>query len=322
MKKIFRLTTLSRFDVCHENCSYSKLVYRSGSLKLFKCLLSSKCQFDCKYCYNPWHGKDTITPEEFSKVFLSLYKKGLADSVFISSGIYGDVEKVMNDIIEAGELIRKEFSGYIHLKIIPGANKDQIKRATEIANRISINAEVADEKMLSEVCSVKSKYDILRRERWIAKYAKNISHTTQIVVGLGETDKDILSFMKKWYSFGVKRIYFSPFRALKGTPYENKENEKRSRIINLYRADWLVRKYGYDIRKLEAVAGERFKEDPKLLVAKEFGINNFLEIPGIGFKAAKLMERGYSLKDLKKMGFKIKKALSFLPEQKKISDFL
>jgi len=333
LRKLLKLSLLSVFDVCHERCrfDFSKAVYTSGRLKLFKCLMSSKCLFDCRYCYNPWHRGEMLTPQEFAKAFFLLKEKGLTDSVFISSGIYSDPEKVMDDIIEAGRLIRKNFSGYMHLKIIPGASRDQIREAAKIANRISINAEVAKESMLGEICSVKSKLDIRRRANWISKEARKhgISHTTQIVVGLGENDLDVLNFMEKWYSRGVSRIYFSPFRPLKGTPYENRRRESKKRIVNLYRADWLIRKYDVDISKLKAVAGERFECDPKVLLALNFGIKELTDIPGIGFKAAKLMNHdirnitnGTNIIRLKKMGFNVKKISAFLPGQKRLSEWI
>ncbi len=321
-RKILRLLLLSKFDVCTEKCTLDRVIYRSGKLKLFKCLMSSVCTFDCKYCYNPWHKGVSLTPEEFSRIFISLWERGIADSVFISSGMYSDPEKVMEDILEAGELIRKKFSGYMHLKIVPGANRDQVKRAVEIADRISINAEVAVRSKLPEVCSVKSKTDIERRARWIAKESKSISCTTQIVAGLGESDLDVLKFMERWYGMGFTRVYFSPFRAVKGTPYEGKRSESKKRVVNLYRADWLVRKYGIKIKKLiDAMEGENFQADPKVLLAKRFGVERAIELPGIGFKAAKLLESGKSLRELKKMGFSIKKASAFIPAQKKLDEF-
>ncbi len=325
MRKLLKLTLLSNYDICHERCKFdfSRVVYSSGGLRLFKCLMSSVCKFDCKYCYNPWRGREKLTPEEFARVFLALWRRGVADSVFVSSSIYSDPENVMEDILKAGELIRREFKGYLHLKVMPGANRDQIKRAAEIANRVSINAEVAVRKMFEDVCSVKSRYDVERRARWIAKETRNSgkSCTTQIVVGLGESDRDILDFMETWYGFGIGRVYFSPFRAIKGTPYEKMRNESKRRVANLYRADWLVRKYGVDIKKLKSVVNERFECDPKLLLAREFGVERPIDIPGIGFKAAKALEKAKTFTELKKMGFSLKRSSAFLSGQKRLEDF-
>jgi len=331
LQTIARLAAESRFDVCG-NYSFDarSLVYVAKGkrkIRLFKALLSSKCRFDCTYCPNPWRKGVSVTPEEFAKAFLKLKKLGLADGVFISSGMYSDPEKVMEDIIKAGKLIRKEFGGYIHLKIVPGASREQIKQAIEVANRVSINIEVAKPSMLSEVGSVKSRHDILRRERWISsevRRLKNVSHTTQIIAGLGESDADVISCMKKQYEeYGVARLYISPFTPVKGTPMENKRRESGKRVARLYSVDALIRLYGFDAnRVMDILEDSMLKGDPKVLLAEKFGIKKPIDLPGVGLKAAKLMEKGYNLADLKRMGFNIKKAAPYVEGQKKLLDFI
>jgi len=333
--RIARLAAESRFDVCHENCRFdaSRLVYvAKGRIKvrLFKALLSSNCRFDCRYCPNPWRKGVSITPEEFAKAFLELRKLGLVDGVFVSSGMYSDPENVMEDIIETGKLIRKEFDGYIHLKVVPGASREQIRQAIEIANRVSINIEVAEPSMLNEVGSVKSRYDVLRRERWISgeversrKIGKAISHTTQVIAGLGESDAEVISCMGKQYEeYGITRFYISPFTPVKGTPMENCSAESRKRIHRLYQVDALIRLYGFDAKRIvNALKNGMLKDDPKVLLAERFGIARPIDIPGIGPKAAKLIRKGYSFAELKRAGFSIKKATPYIPEQKRLFDF-
>ncbi len=326
--RIARLAAESRFDVCGD-CKFNGLIYVAMSKKarLFKALLSSNCRFDCAYCPNPWRKGISVTPEEFARAFLNLRRRGLVDGAFVSSGMHSDPEKVMEDIIETGQLIRKEFKGYVHLKIVPGANKEQIRQAIEIANRVSINIEVAKPSMLNEVVSVKSRYDILRRERWISeevrRYGNSKSHTTQVIAGLGESDADIIACMKRQYEeYGISRFYISPFTPLKNTPMENCRSESRKRAARLYSIDALIRLYGFDARRIRDVLEDgMLKDDPKVLLAEKFGIARPIDIPGIGPRAAKLIEKGYSLADLKRMGFSVKKATPYMAGQKRLSDF-
>jgi predicted DNA-binding helix-hairpin-helix protein len=51
----------------------------------------------------------------------------------------------MDNLIETSRILRKDYGyqDYIHLKIIPGASKDSIKRAMSLADRVSINIEAA-----------------------------------------------------------------------------------------------------------------------------------------------------------------------------------
>jgi len=332
----------SRFDICHSKCTFDPHSYvyvsKAGNrkIKLLKILLSNQCSFDCSYCPNAWKKGLSITPEELADAFFSLKERGLVEGVFISSAVSGDPEKVMEDIITAGELIRKSgFRGYIHLKIIPGANRDQIKRALEIANRVSINVETTSQSRMSELSSVKDlKNDIMRRERWIAeevercrKKGRRKSHTTQLIAGVGESDLEIIKSMELHYGrFGISRLYISPFTPVKGTPTEGVKPENKKRVVNLYRVDALIRIYGFDVRQIREILVEDMlpNVDPKILLAEKFKDKGLepIQIPGIGVKAAKLLEKGYSLADLKRMGFSIKRATAYVKSQKRLSEFM
>jgi len=264
-----------------------------------------------------------------------LRERGIINGVFISSAVNGDPEKVMERIIKAGELIRRGFGGYIHLKVMPGASREQIKRALEVANRVSINVETTSQSRISELSSVKDlKNDIMRRERWIHKEVEKCrkegrrrSHTTQLIAGVGETDYEIIGSMETHYrKFGVARLYYSPFTPIKGTPMEKRRKERRKRIVNLYRADALIRTYGFECKQIKEILvdGMLPDEDPKMLIAEKLeklGKLKPIYIPGIGRKTAELLEKGYSFAELKRMGFSIKKAVAYVPSQTRLSAF-
>lgn len=271
-----------------------------------------------------------------------LRRKGKVKGAFISSAVNGDSEKVMEDIIKAGELIREWFKGYLHLKVMPGANRDQVRRALELASRVSINVESTSESRMRELSSVKDlKYDIMRRERWISDEVRRFnqngrnsqakdkkSHTTQLIAGVGENDEEIIDAMETHYrKFEVSRLYLSPFRPLKDTPMARNEPEDRERVANLYRADALLRIYGYNINNLKEILvdGALPYRDPKVLVAEKLGESQKLEpiqIPGIGKKGAELLEEGYTFSDLKKMGYSMRKAAPYLPSQSRLNEFV
>ncbi len=63
--------------------------------------------------------------------------------MFLSSGIIKGGVTAQDKIIDTAEILRKKYSyrGYIHLKIMPGAEYDQIRRAMQLADRVSINLE-------------------------------------------------------------------------------------------------------------------------------------------------------------------------------------
>lgn len=299
-------------------------------MRLLKILLSNNCSLDCSYCPNAWRKGRSITPEKLANAFFALRRQGIVDGAFISSAINGDPETTMDRIIAAGELIRRGFDGYLHLKIMPGVSKDQIKRALEIANRISINAETTSQLRMSELSSKDLRNDIMRRERWISEAVKcrMKSHTTQLIAGIGESDLEIIKSMEMHYRrFRVARVYISPFTPIKNTPMEKCEAESRVRIANLYKVDALIRIYGLGAKQLREILIDDMLPniDPKILLAEkmdELSKLKPIQIPGIGKKAAELMEKGYSLKDLKLMGFSVKKAAPYVPSQTKLSAFV
>lgn len=59
----------------------------------------------------------------------------------------------MEKLIETTRLLRNKytFSGYIHLKILPGASLYHIQEAMELATRVSINLEASSAAHMSEI---------------------------------------------------------------------------------------------------------------------------------------------------------------------------
>ena len=79
---------------------------------------------------------EELSPEELARAFLGYYNRGLVNGLFLSSGISGDVDSTMEKQIETVHLLRNKYGydDYIHLKVVPGASKDSIKRAMALAN--------------------------------------------------------------------------------------------------------------------------------------------------------------------------------------------
>ena len=333
-QKLYSLIEGSRFDICNKKCTFDPInfIYRSKGkveVKLLKILMSNDCKSDCKYCPNAWKKGFSITPKDLEKLFFTMKENKLIDGIFISSAVNSDPDTVMEKILEAAELIRRKFNGYIHLKIMPGCSKHNIKRALEIANRVSINAETVSQEIMSELSSFKDLKEILRIEKQISREVTRFkksglkkSFTTQIIVGVGENDVEILKSIEKHYKLGVSRVYFSAFTPIRGTPFENRKRENKRRIINLYRVDALIRKYGYKTKDFTKIIDENLPNiDPKILFAESHENLELIQIPGIGPKLAKMLEDGYSFTDLKRMGFSIKRAVPYLKQQLKLSDF-
>jgi len=179
-------------------------------VSLFKTLYTNHCTHQCSYCTNAASCSSkarafSYTPQELAAITLSLYRSNFIEGLFLSSGAGRDEEIVMEKMVETARLLRQKyaFSGYIHLKVLPGCSRDHIQQAMQLADRVSINLEAASPTHMNEICATKNyESDILQRQRYIRdiklersdeqKAILPAGQTTQLVVGAAmETDEDI-----------------------------------------------------------------------------------------------------------------------------------
>jgi predicted DNA-binding helix-hairpin-helix protein len=309
-------------------------------ITLLKPLLTSACERNCFYC--PFRaGRDfrrvTFKPDEMAQAFVALQKAGIVQGIFLSSGIIGGGVRTQDQIIAVAELLRQRyrFDGYIHLKIMPGAEKAQVERSMQLADRVSVNLEGPNTSRLADLAPRKVFLDeLLQRMRWVEDIRRSTppqmgwkgrwpSLVTQFVVGaVGETDAELLSTTAQLHAnLRLGRAYFSAFRPIIDTPFENKPAENPLREHRLYQASYLLRDYGFELEDLpfEGNGSLPLNTDPKTAWARLHLAHSPLElnraepgqllrIPGIGPKGAQaiLSERRLnpikSVEDLKRIG--------------------
>ena len=309
-------------------------------IKLLKTLLTSVCECDCFYC--PFRaGRDfrraTFKPEEFARTFMMLYQSKAAEGLFLSSGVAGGGIHTQDKLLDTADILRNKFKfrGYIHLKIMPGAEKAQVERAMQLADRVSINLEAPNTERLARLAPHKQFIEeLLRPLRWVEEIRQSQpaykgwnghwpSTVTQFVAGgADETDVELLT-TTQWLHKNVhlKRAYFSAFNPISGTPLENKAATDPMREHRLYQASFLLRDYGFDLEELPFAQNGLLPlaSDPKLawarvhLASTPLEVNRaeksqLIRIPGIGPKGAEailLARRTGKLRDLsalKKLG--------------------
>ncbi len=191
---------------------YPVILPDSRKMFLLRTLISNVCANDCKYC--PLRsGQDvarcSLTPEEIARVFFDYYDRGRVSGLFLTSGVIGSPERTMERLIASASLLRrKNFRGYIHLKIIPGASDSAIEEAVSLSSTVSLNIEAPGENHFKRLSSNKDYInDIIRPIKLIsgltAKGARfgRVKQTTQFVVGASdETDREIVK-----YTWGLYR---------------------------------------------------------------------------------------------------------------------
>jgi predicted DNA-binding helix-hairpin-helix protein len=278
---------------------------------LFKVLLTNACANDCAYCQNRLGGQGreaSFRPEELARTFMQLRYRGLAEGLFLSSGIPGEPDAVMKDMIDVLELLRNKhaYKGYIHVKILPGTSRAAVERACQLADRASINLEFPNSERLCAASARKDfEGDLLSRLAWLGEIHRSgllkSGLTTQFVVGAaGESDAEILSTMSTIYGdHSLRRAYFSSFNPLPGTPWEDKPPASTLREHRLYQADFLHRLYGFALDEipLDDEGSLLLEKDPKMSWADahpEFfpveinrgDLKSLLRVPGIGCTSA------------------------------------
>lgn len=319
-------------------------------IMLLKTLLTSACERDCYYC--PFRaGRDfrraTFQPQEFAGLFMKLHQARAAEGIFLSSGIAAGGANTQNKILDTAEILRKRmgFRGYIHLKIMPGAEKGQVERAMQLADRVSVNLEAPNTERLARLAPHKVFLEeLLQPLRWVEEIrrtqpawkfwnGRHPSTVTQFVAGgADESDLELLT-TTDWLMKNVrlKRAYFSAFHPIRDTPLESKAAVDPLREHRLYQASFLLRDYGFDLEEMPFTPEGNLPlpTDPKLawaqsnLVERPVEVNraekrDLLRVPGIGLRGAEAIlsaRRTGKLRDLsalRKLGIAVARAAPFL----------
>ena len=309
-----------------------------------KVLLDNSCQNDCAYCAQR-AGRDTprdrFAPEELARLFDQMHRASMVRALFLSSGLGGNTVRTMDRMIATVEIIRRRyaFRGFVHLKILPGAEFAQVERASQIAQRISINLEAPGEKRLAALSGSKNfQSDILERMWWIAKLVRERrflakGHTTQFVVGASkESDREIARAAARLYrDYHLTRAYYSKFNPVAQTPLECHPPAPFMREHRLYQVDFLLRKYDFLFEDIpfEDDGNLSLQMDPKTAWAcrnpERFPVEvnradreELLRVPGLGpltvqrILETRAQQKIRSLSDLKKLNPRAGAAAEYL----------
>ena len=304
--------------ICHTYTQDGRCV------SLLKILLTNHCIFDCAYCVSRRSNdvkRAAFTVQEVVDLTINFYKRNYIEGLFLSSGIFKNVDYTMERLVRIAKKLRTEhkFNGYIHLKAIPGASDELIHEAGLYADRLSVNLEIPSEMSLKKVAPEKDYATAYKPMNYLAESITGYreekqrirsapkfvpgGQSTQLVVGATpENDRHILQLADSLYQQQqLRRVYYSGYVPISddnrlptlSAPPLVRENR-------LYQADWLLRSYGFAVHELvdEQHPDLDMEVDPKLGYAlrhpEQFPVDVntapyelILRIPGIGVKSAK-----------------------------------
>ena len=329
---------------------HSAIMPGGKRIALLKTMLTSVCERNCNYC--PFRkGRDfrraTFKPDEMASAFTQLHQGKAVEGLFLSSGVAGGGPATQDRLIDTIDILRRKYKyrGYVHLKVMPGTERDQVHRAMQLADRLSVNLEAPNQTALTRLAPMKILMEeLLQPLKWAAEIkaagpprgsvtGRWPSLVTQFVVGAaGESDVDLLGMTQSLNKqIGLQRAYFSAFNPVRDTPFENMAAENPWREHRLYQASFLLRDYGFEFEDLPfgATGNLPIETDPKVGWAKQnltetpVDVNKadrrtLLKVPGIGPKGVEaiLRERGRGtlreLGDLRALGVLAQRAAPYI----------
>ena len=316
-------------------------VYRAAMpngkyINLMRVMFTDFCKMDCAFCPNShWvpRRRHAFKVDELANAFMELHRRHTVDGLFLSSGVAGTGSKTTERLVKVVEIIRKKhgFKGYVHMKVMPGTERQYVEAAYRLGTRLSVNLETPTPEMMRKLSAMKDlERDILAPMQWIDSLTRAgangaVGQATQLVVGAAdESDADILTRVDQLYDqWNLKRVYYSPFRPVRHTPLEEHPATPAMRGHRLYQMDWLRRVYGFPVNELKLAFDDGgylpLRHDPKTTIALEnmdaFPVDvntahreRLLRVPGIGpVSAQRIMQnrRRHALdswRDLQAMG--------------------
>ncbi|WP_416445102.1 putative DNA modification/repair radical SAM protein [Leeuwenhoekiella sp. A16] len=339
----------SGMGICH---SYAE---DGRCISLLKILLTNHCIYDCAYCVSRKSNdikRAAFKIQEVVDLTINFYRRNYIEGLFLSSGIFHNPDYTMERLIAVAKKLRLEenFNGYIHLKSIPGASDELMRKAGLYADRLSVNIEVPTisglkllapekdhkdfikpmEKVKNEIIQYNSEKKLLKT---VPKYAPAGQSTQMIVGATGESDKDVMYSAVHYYAkYNMKRVYYSGYVPV----LEDKRLPALGTAVpmlrenRLYQTDWLLRFYGFDVRELlnNNHLNLDVDIDPKLSWAlrnlDQFPIDinkaekrMLARIPGLGMKSVnKIIQarryRKLNLENLKAIGVAFNRAKYFM----------
>jgi putative DNA modification/repair radical SAM protein len=290
--------------------------------------------------------------DEIVDLTIGFYRRNFIEGLFLSSGVMKSPDYTMERMVEVALRLRlhENYHGYIHLKAIPGASPELIRRAGLYADRLSVNIEIPTELNLKKLAPEKSFTDIMtpmeqirsnilesKEERRLHRKAPLFApagQSTQLIVGATpESDRQIILLSSGLYQQQhLKRVYYSGYIPVNAydqrlpalnTPPLVRENR-------LYQSDWLMRFYRF--RAEEILSEDQpfldLDVDPKLGYALRnmhlfpIDVNTadyemILRIPGVGVQSAQRIiqarrHRKLNSYHLQKIGVVMKRAKYFI----------
>ena len=192
------------------------VLYHSPEQAFFN--LGQDCIFDCLFCTSRKLSKDVAKDLDLDRVvdlILEAHRKGELKAVALTSAVVGSIRETIDRMVYVVHKVRRELPD-VPIGVEPYVESfEDIDRLHEAgANEIKINIESFDERIIEIACP---KLD-LGKQLGFLRYAVQVfgrgKATSNIIIGLGETDRNVLEGVSALAGLGI----VPSIRALKVNP--------------------------------------------------------------------------------------------------------
>ena len=166
--------------------------------------LDERCMYHCIYCASPLldHNKaKSLTAERMVDMIRA---NGHVKAIAITSGVYESVQSTIDRMVECVRYLHNEFPE-LPIGVEPYVDDheqiDALKDAG--ATEIKINCEAARKDIFMKVCPELDQDNIIDMLSYAVKIFGKGKVASNIIVGLGESDDDVTSLVKRLAELGI-----------------------------------------------------------------------------------------------------------------------
>ncbi|UCG70545.1 MAG: radical SAM protein [Thermoplasmata archaeon] len=226
--------------------------------------LQDGCIYNCEFCATPElidEQRKAKSSDQVLNMIMEASENKDFQSVAITSGIVGSPEEILNEMIGVIEKVKKNL-GDVNIGVEPYViEQEDIDRLHSAgATEIKINIETFDRNIFEKVCPELDYDHILNMLEYAVKVFGKGKVTTNLIIGLGETDENVLEGVEYFAKIGIVAV----IRVLRINDYNyarlvmalrrDLEKVAPDRMINLaLKQKEILNKYGLSTRSFETM---------------------------------------------------------------------
>lgn len=166
--------------------------------------IEHRCKYNCKFCSSPHLKRKKRTKQEIIEKIIEASKNTNFEAVAITAGVIVSDKETTNEIVEIIHKIRKAI-GDIIIGVEPcTTSMEDIEQLKESgASEIKLNIQSFDREIFAKICPERDFNEIIESLKFAIKIFGKNNVCSNIIIGLGETNENILYGVEYLAKLGV-----------------------------------------------------------------------------------------------------------------------